>query len=181
MKSTLHWFVALAGMAVLAASSFAQITSSAVVAGAAGQQVYTTGLFGLTTNQTARLNVLNLSPTISPTASTAANNCTVQLQFVDTANTSLKEFVQPNFTPQNGVSLDLKRTDVTGATTPRTEVRGVIIVNPNPAPAGAPSNPGYCAVFPTLEVFDQTTGSTITFSSDTRAVLTGLIVPLVLR
>jgi len=182
MKATSLFTLTLAGFLALTAQSMAQTAIPAVVL---EQPVYTTGMVGFTTNQTARLTVLNLNSAAatttpsSTTTTTTPNNCTVQLQFFDGQDKSLKSALVTNFAPQTATSLDLTRTEVTTQTTPRAEIRGVVTVNPIATPVASPAVPGYCSVFTTLEVFDATSGSTITFTSDTRVSNAGpVMLPL---
>jgi hypothetical protein len=150
------------------------------------EQSYTTGMVGFTVNQTARLNVLNLNsvPVLYPTATTSTTtttstaNCTVELQFYDNKGALVQQFVVPNFAPGAATSFDLPRTGVTSETAARAEIRGVVVVNP-PTAVASPAAEGYCTVFTTLEVFDSTTGSTVSSTSDTRSMgalsLTGIL------
>jgi hypothetical protein len=137
------------------------------------QQTYTTGMVGFTTNQTARINVLNLNPVPSATTgnnggtATPTANCTVELRFVDDKGTLITQSVVPNFAPGASTSFDLPRASVITETTTRAEIRGVVVVNPSPTPVGSPATVGYCSVMTTLEVFDAT-GSTVSSTSDTR-------------
>ena len=142
------------------------------------QQTFTTGMVGFTNNQTARLNVLNLNPVASSTTTTttAPANCTVELQFLDAKGNLVKQSVAPNFAPGQATSFDLPRASLTSETAIHAEIRGVVVVNPAPTPVESPAPVGYCSVMTTLEIFDATTGSTVAFTSDTRAIgMTGLI------
>jgi hypothetical protein len=134
------------------------------------QQTMTTGMVGFTLNQTARLSVLNLNPV--PSTANAQPNCTVELQFFDSQNHSLKQSVVPNFAPQTATSLDLTVVPATAAslTPPRAQVRGVVTVNPAPTPVMSPAAVGYCGVMVSLEIFDNTTGSTAALTTDTRVI-----------
>jgi hypothetical protein len=149
------------------------------------QPAVTTGMVGLTTNQTARLSVLNLNSTSTSTSTTTStltppNNCTVELQFFDAQNKSLKQAIVPNFAPQTATTLDLKRSEITTQTANRAEIRGQINVNPSSTPVANPTVPGYCTVFTTLQIFDETTGSTVVLTSDTRVSNSGpVVIPLI--
>jgi hypothetical protein len=140
------------------------------------QQSYTTGMVGFTTNQTARLNVLNLNP-VSATAS-ATPNCSVQLQFFDGQNKMLKEGAASTLAPLAATSLDLKRVEVTAQTSPRAQIRGVVVINPTATTVAAPTTIGYCNVMTTLEIIDDVSGSTVALTSDTRALSSPLAFPL---
>jgi hypothetical protein len=141
------------------------------------QQPMTTGVVGVTPNQTARLNVLNLNPV--PATANAAPNCNVELQFLDTKNNVLKQNLVMNFAPQTATLLDLTPApeSYAGLTPPRVEIRGAVLVNP-PTPAANPVTPGYCGVVLSLEIFDNITGSTVVLTTDARMIGTGGIVPL---
>jgi len=169
----------LAGFFAFAAQSMAQ---PAVIIEPLTNTV-TTGMVGLTTNQTARLSVLNLNSATSTTpttTSTTMNNCTVELQFFDGQNNSLKQIIVPNFAPQTATILDLTRAAITTQTGNRAEIRGVVTVNPPSTPVATPNAPGYCVVFTTLQIFDETTGSTVVLTSDTRVSNAGpVVIPLI--
>ncbi len=143
------------------------------------QQSFTTGMIGFTTNQTARINVLNLNP-VPATGTTQPANCIVEMQFFDDKNNLLKQAVVPNFAPSTTTSLDVTRATVTSETAARAEIRGVVVVNPTPTPVESPAPTGFCTVMTTLEVFDNT-GSTVALTSDTRAVGLSSIVPVIVQ
>lgn len=146
------------------------------------QQTMTTGMVGLTANQTARLNVLNLVA-VPATATNASANCTVQLQFFDAQNKELNHSVVNSFAPQTAASLDQTLPPQTIASLspppapPRAQIRGVVTINPMPAPVGSPAVTGYCSVMISLEIFDTTTGSTVALTTDTRAIGSLRMVP----
>ena len=179
MKITGLYSLALAGFFAFAAQSMAQ---NAIVVEALSQPAVTTGMVGLTSNQTGRLSVLNLNTTTTSTSTlsppTPANNCTVELQFFDGQNKSLKQALVPNFAPQTATTLDLTRAEINAQTGNRAEIRGVVTVN-GPTPVASPSIPGYCTVFTTLQIFDTATGSTVVFTSDTRVSNAGMFFPLI--
>jgi hypothetical protein len=181
MKVIGLYSLTLAGFFAFAAQSMAQ---PAVIIESLIQPAVTTGMVGLTSNQTARLSVLNLNSisltgVLAPTTA-PANNCTVELQFFDGQNKSLKQALVPNFAPQTATTLDLTRAEITTQTANRAEIRGVVTVNPASTPVASPAIPGYCAVFTTLQIFDAATGSTIVLTSDTRVSNTGpVVIPLV--
>ncbi len=140
-------------------------------------QTSTTGMVGFTTNQTVRLNVLNLNPVTTITASLTPPNCTVELRFFDAQNNMVNQSVVPNFAPGTATFLDLERAAVTSQPSPRAEIRGVVVVNPAPTPVDSPALTGFCSVMVTLEIIDASTGSTVALTSDTR-VVGGPLMPL---
>jgi hypothetical protein len=142
------------------------------------QQSFTTGMIGFTTSQTARLNVLNLNPVPSSTSTTQSANCGVQLQFFDNKNTLISESTVSSVAPGAAASFDLPRSAVTSETTPRAEIRGVVVVNPSVTPAASPAAIGFCTVFTTLEIFDAT-GSTVALTSDTRALGLPIVISVI--
>jgi hypothetical protein len=148
------------------------------------QQMMTTGMVGFTNSQTVRINVLNLNavPAVMPMAATNAPTsvpaCTVEMQFVDTANKPLLQKTVTNFVPQTAISLDLDRTALAAPVALRNQVRGVVTVNPissTAATGAATTLVGWCNVMVTLEVFDTLTGNTVTFTSDTRSTTTNML------
>ena len=166
--------MALAGIFACGQLAFAQ--PMIIAPTQATQQTSTTGMVGLTANQTARLNVLNLNRV--STAMPALANCTVGLQFFDGKNNMVKGAVVSNLAPQTATSFDLKRADVTSATSTRAEIRGVVVINPTPAAAGTAAATGFCTVMTTLEIIDDLTGGTVALTSDTRVVGSLLAMPL---
>lgn len=158
--------------------SYAQGIGSLVVP----EQSFTTGMIGFTTNQTARLNVLNLSTLfLTPNAaSPAAATCTVQLAFYDTKGNVISQTMVQNFAAGTSTSFDLPRATVTSepvATTARAEIRGVVTVNPTTTPPTSTSAVSYCTVKTTLEIYDAT-GSTVALTSDTTATHLSIVVPV---
>ena len=97
MKITGLYSLALAGFFAFAAQSMAQNAIIVEPPIAMVQPAVTTGMVGLTTNQTARLSVVNLNSTSTSTSTTTTSptNCTVELQFFDGKNNSLKQSVVP--------------------------------------------------------------------------------------
>jgi hypothetical protein len=179
MKPQFSFSIALAAILALGAPSMAQVVTlvpSLPAIPTLFSQSFTTGMAGLTSNQTARLNVLNLNTvsaavanvnTVPAATATAPANCNVQLQFFDAKNNSLGQTLVTNFAPGTATSFDLPRTAVASATEARVEIRGVVTVNPAlPTTSSAPT-PGYCSVKTTLEIFDDTSGSTVVLTSDT--------------
>ena len=176
MKITGLCSLTLAGFLAFAAQSMAQ---SVIVFEPLMQPAVTTGMVGITSNQTARLSVLNLNSSATTVPATA-NNCTVELQFFDGQNKSLKQVLVPNFAPQTATTLDLTRAEITSQTAIRAEIRGVVTVNPASTPVATATVPGYCTVFTTLQIFDAATGSTVVFTSDTRVSNAGPVaIPLI--
>jgi hypothetical protein len=145
------------------------------------QQTSTTGMVGFTASQTARLNVLNLNPVSA--SKPAPANCTVALQFFDGQNNMVKAGVVSNFAPQTATSLDLEYPAGTSQAS-RAEIRGVVVINPTLAccaASGAATPTGFCSVMATLEIFDNSTGSTVALTSDTRVVAGPFVMPLLAR
>jgi len=134
------------------------------------QEILTTGFVGFTTNQTARLSVLNLNPQ-PPVGALGVAPCTVEMQFFDLGNNQLgTPKVVSGFAPQTGVLLDLDRASANlpgVASTPRAQIRGLVTINPTaPAPGTAQ---GPCRVMVTLEIVDAS-GSTVSLTSETSTV-----------
>ena len=145
------------------------------------QQTLTTGIVGFTGSQTALLNVLNSS---AATTTTLAG-CEVQLAFYDGQNHLLKQGTATNIAPGSATSLGLGRSDVLvpSPTNGRVSIRGQVSTVPSPVASGGSANPavivGFCSLFTSLEIYDSVTGVTQVFTTDTRTVSTGEVVPLV--
>jgi hypothetical protein len=164
------WKCASAGLLLFAAHAVAQVTPNL-----AYQQAVTTGMAGFTSAQTARLNVLNVSPVTA-----TAQSCSVQLAFYDEKNNLLKQATVNGLAPQTATSLDLNRPEAASVSPAalRAQIRGVVrSVPPLIAYPVVPSTVivASCTVMTTLEIFDSATGVTQVFTSDTSP---GLVVPL---
>ena len=137
----------------------------------------TTGMIGLVNGQTAQLSVLNLNPVVTTTPAPA--NCNVQLQFFDSVGAAVgPSKVVTNFAPQSAVFLDADRLTLNPpgvSATLRGEIRGVVTVNP-PLPTAIPG-PGNCNVMVTLEIIDNTTGSTVALTTQTYTTGPHVLVP----
>jgi hypothetical protein len=175
----------LSGMKVLMGVMFASASLVAQTTTPAFVSAFSTGMVGLAASQTAQLNVVNLSPTPT-TASTAA--CEVQIELWDSSGKLVKSKLIANLAPGAADSLQIRLTDVTAPTSPlRTEVRAVMRYNPFTAvPTSGSTSPvipiAYvpnCTPMLTLEMFDTATGVTQSVTSDTRALQTIGIVPLI--
>jgi len=119
---------------------------------------FSSGMVGLASGQTARLNVVNVGvPTPSPVP------CVVALAFLDSDSKILKQmFVSVGFGKAAFVDL------VTGKSGPgRFQIRG-IGYNPLLTPGPAIPQPLSCSFVPTLELFDTETGRTAVIVTDFR-------------
>ena len=174
-------YLSCAALAACFANSLAAQPSMPVLP-ASFQQTMTTAMVGFTPNQTARLSVLNLNAAPTGNTTTAASNCNVELQFLDAKNNSLKQAQVTNLAPQNATSLDLAATTAltAGQTPARAEIRGAVVVNPA-SPSATPVPTGFCTVFVSLEIFDNTTGNTVALTTDTRTTGIVGVVPLLMR
>jgi hypothetical protein len=116
----------------------------------------TTGMVGVSNNQAVRLNVLNVSPASSTTATIAAV-CAVQLQLIDGGGTVLKQ-ASMGVAAGKVAAIELRREDIASATSARVQLRGQ--VNTVPAAAGTTAASSVCNLISTLEVFDEASGDT---------------------
>jgi hypothetical protein len=174
MKRPCLFGMALAG--ILACGQLASAQPAIITPIQSSQQTFTTGMLGFTGGQTARLNVLNLNA-VNTAAATQAS-CSVALQFFDAQNNPLKSETFSNIAPQTAASLDLANTAATPAIGHRSEIRGVVVVNPTTVTVGTTALTDFCNVVTTLEIFDNTSGATVALTSDTRAVGSPFAVPL---
>jgi hypothetical protein len=156
----------------------AQIVPPVSVPTPALSQTLTTGIAGFTGSQTVLLTVLNMSPATTATLA----GCEVQLAFYDSQNRVLKQGATTTIAPGVATSLSLGRAEVpaASATTPRVPIRGQLrtIVPPTTTASSPAILAGTCSLFTSLEIYDNVTGVTQVFSTDTRTVYTGDVLPL---
>jgi hypothetical protein len=124
----------------------------------------TFAMVGFTPGETVRLNVLNIQDAI---LLTPAAPCVVQAAFLDAGGRVIKS---TTLTVNPGASLpfDLGVPDLTTPIGLRAEVRAVFTVPvpvPTPQPSSTASAPGACAVFPSVEVFNNVTGETRVYTT----------------
>lgn len=158
------WECVVAGVLLSATQIMAQTT-------AVSQQTLTTGMVGITTTQTAQVNVLNLGPT---------GTCSIQISFVDPNNKTLATSTVLSPAAGDAVSFDVVGKALAASVTARPEIRGVVKTVPTPvaASATAVTPVSACSLMTTLEVFDTVSGVTQVFTSDTQAVPTLVALPV---
>ncbi|HEV3332279.1 MAG TPA: hypothetical protein VG096_14920 [Bryobacteraceae bacterium] len=120
---------ALIGIFSVGAPLFAQATTPVF------SQAVTTGIVTFSLNQSAQLNVLNLSPV--PVKAGTAPVCPVQLEFRDAQNNLLKQLLVSNVPPGDAASLLLDRTEAPNTSVSRFAIRGVVrtgLVTPSASP-----------------------------------------------
>ena len=157
----------VAGCALIVAfAAFTAVRAGAqpaIMIGGASQFV-TFGMVGLSTGQTARLNVFAL-PVGGPII--AGASCQVTFDFYDASGKSVKTGTA-TVAQGAAVHFDMLRTEV-DSLAGRSEIRGTVrsaFVNPSAVPMpGTPGTPitpvyGFCSILPTLEIFDTSTGQT---------------------
>jgi hypothetical protein len=109
-------------------------------------------------------NVLNLQDVVSPTPVAA---CTVRAAFLDASGHVIKS-TSLTVNPGASTPFDLGVPDLTTPIGLRAEVRAVFTV-PAPVVTAQPSSttplPGACAIFPSVEVFDNVTGETKVYTT----------------
>ena len=139
----------------------------------------TTGIVGVTSVQTARLNVLNLHPVIPGVAAVA---CPATLEFYDDTGALLKQLVVTNISPANAVSLVFKPPVPATTAGARAQIRAVVltpstaVMNPGSGTGSGPISPPLmpvslgCSVMPSLEIIDDGTGATHAFTTDLRSM-----------
>ena len=173
---------ALAGLLLSGGQFLAQAQT---VSSTTPEFAVTTGIVGVTSTQTARLNVLNLHPVIPGVTAVA---CPATLEFYDDTGALLQQLVVTSISPANAVSLVFKPTVSSTAVGARAQVRAVVLT-----PSTAVMNPGGasgpiavpimaisvgCSVMPSLEIVDDATGATHTFTTDLRSMPFYGIIPV---
>ena len=126
----------------------------------------TTGIVGVTSTQTARLNVLNLQPVVP---GVTAVLCPATLEFYDDAGTQLKQVAVTNISPATATALVFK--PVVPSTATRAQIRAVVFTPADTVtgPIFMQVRPG-CNVMASLEIIDDATGATHTVVTDLRAM-----------
>ncbi len=156
----------------------AQVISTSPAPLPALSQTITTAVAGFTGSQTVQLNVLNANVA----STTTLAGCEVQLAFYDAQNRLLKQGTTATIAPGVATSLSLGRTEVpaASATSPRISLRGLVktILPPTATSSGPAVLVSSCLLFTSLEIYDNVTGVTQVFSTDTRTIFSGDAVPL---
>jgi len=152
------------------------------------ESTVTTGIVGWApAAQTVQLNVLNIATPNPTNTSSVIAACPAELEIHDAQNNVLKSLSVTNVASGTATSLTLKLSDVTPAPTAlRLGIRGVVKSNPivtgTPPSSGTTSTPvlplSFCSFVTTMELFDNSTGVTQTFTSDTRPVSSFVVEPL---
>lgn len=144
------------------------------ISGSTPETAVTTGIVGVTSGQTAQLNVLNLQPVIPGVTAVA---CPATLEFYDATGALLKQLALSNISPANAASLAFKPVTPSAAANARAQIRAVVVtpatsaMNPfsRPTLTAIPVNIG-CSVMASLEIIDDSTGDTSTFTTDLRSM-----------
>ena len=162
---------ALAGLLFFGSHFVAQAqTISVTTAGTSS----TTGIVGVTSTQTARLNVLNLQPVIP---GVTAVMCPATLEFYDDTGALLKQLAVTNISPASAANLVFKPVVPSRVVGARAQIRAVVVtsstsvVNPGTEPP-TPIVPVIrsCNVMASLEIIDDATGATHTITTDLRSM-----------
>jgi hypothetical protein len=170
---------ALAGVFLFGSCFVAQAqTISVSTAGFAS----TTGIVGVTSTQTARLNVLNLQPVIP---GVAAIICPATLEFYDDSGALLKQLAVTNISPASAANLVFKPAVPSTATGSRAQIRAVVVTPSTSVNPGGPPTPTTpviraCNVMASLEIIDDATGDTHTITTDLRSMPAYSVLPLTL-
>ncbi len=135
-------------------------------------QLATFGMVGLAANQTARLNALG-QPMGGPII--AGASCQVTLEFFNDQGAALKTSMPLNVVGGQSVQFDLQRGDI-DSDVDRRQIRGTVRTSFIGSQGSAIPVFGSCSVIPTLEVFDQESGRTMTMLESTHAL--PLLLPL---
>jgi hypothetical protein len=171
---------ALAGLLLFGSQFLAQAQA---ISGSTPGFAVTTGIVGVAGAQTAQLNVLNLQEVI-PGVNPAL--CPATLEFYDATGTLLKQLAVANILPSTAASLPFKPPVPSTAANARAQIRAVVVT-----PATVVANPGSgsmptpiipvsigCNVMASLEIVDDSSGATHTFTTDLRAVSSFSVLPM---
>ena len=163
--SALRSLVAVCAVAVGLLGSLQRAEAQSTTPIAIPSTEFSSGMVGLASGQTARLNVVNVGvPTPSPLP------CVLVLAFLDSDGKILKQMFVSVMTGKAAL-LDLAESDIDGTSdgpdAARPQIRG-IGYNPLLSPGPAIPQPLSCNLVPTLELFDKETGRTAVIVTDFR-------------
>ena len=160
---------ALVGL-LLSGSQF--LAQAQTISSATPGLTVTTGIVGVTSTQTAQLNVLNLRPVIPGVTAVA---CPATLEFYDDTGALLKQVAVANILPATAASLVFKPPVPSAAANARAQIRAVVFtpsidVSPVAVSTSTPIVPVgiSCNVMASLEITDDSTGATHAFTTDLR-------------
>ncbi len=148
-KSIVLLYVGGVTLFLFAGTGMAQ-ESSALVVATQSTPTFSFGMIGLGTAATARLNVVNLVRTPPPIL-IAQLPCKVELDLYDDQGKLIKQKTITNLGYGQADFLELARSEV-ATTGTHVEISAVVRVGSNQS--------FFCSVSPTLEVFDNVTGTT---------------------
>jgi hypothetical protein len=142
----------------------------------------TSGIVGVTGAQTVRLNALNLQPVISGVTAAA---CPATLEIYDETGALLKQYAVTNIPPATAASLVFKPVAPLTPANASALIRAVVFTpSASAVTAGSqitlPIIPVRisCNLMASLEITDDLTGETHTFTTDFRAMPAYLVSPL---
>jgi hypothetical protein len=160
--------LALAPLPIQAQRLPAQSTAPSVLA---TSSYVTFGMAGIATGQTARVNALNVAaggPIV------AGGSCQVTATFLDESGKTLATQTLPAGQGQ-AVHFDLLRSQADAGTDP-VEIRATLSAVFSISADATTSSPASCSIVPTMEIFNQTTGSTVAHLETTYTL--SAVVPL---
>jgi len=127
----------------------------------------TSAIIGVSSTQTARLNVLNLQPVIPGVTAVA---CPATLEFFDDSGALLKQLVLTTISPATAANLTFKPTPSATAANARVQIRAVVFTPANTVTPVAGSMPvivaPVCNFLSSFEVVDDATGNTQSVTTD---------------
>jgi len=164
--SALRSLVAVCALAVGLLGSLQRAEAQSTIPIAIPTTEFSSGMVGLASGQTARLNVVNVGvPTPSPLP------CVLVLAFLGSDGNILKQMFVSVMTGKAAL-LDLAESEIDGKSdgtnAARPQIRG-IGYNPLLSPGPAIPQPLSCNLVPTLELFDTDTGRTAVIITDFRS------------
>jgi hypothetical protein len=138
---------------------------------AATSSYVTFGMAGIASTETARVNVLNLA---AGGPLFLGGSCQVTVTFLDAGGNTLATQTLPVGQSQSA-HFDLLRSQA-GAGPDPVEIRATVSAVFSVSATAATSSPAFCSIVPTMEIFNQNTGSTVAHLETTHTLST--VVPL---
>ena len=142
-----------------------RLPANAATASLAASSYITFGMAGIAAGETARVNALNVSAPGGPII--AGSSCQVTVTFLDESGKTLAASTQAVSQGQ-AVHFDLTRSQADAGADP-VEIRATVMASFVVSSTVSATAAASCSVLPTMDIFDQGTGRTVTHLETTHA------------
>ncbi len=143
----------------------------------------TSGMVGVNSGQSVRLNVLNLQPVVTGVTAVV---CPATLEIYNDSGAQLTQMQITDIPPANAANLVYKPVVPATPANARVEIRAVVVTpTPTAIPVATPGSPivmatvTACSLMPSLEITNDANGSTQVVTTDFRTTpLFGVVTPV---